>query len=82
MRTSLKKDQCYILIIQPEHAKMITPKFHLFEHYVEQIEKFGSLLNGDTDATERLHCTVKDAFELTNKKGRRIAFDSLNKIVS
>lgn len=45
------------------------PKFHLLEHYPDQILKFGSLLNGDTETPEGLHPAVKRAFKNTNKKG-------------
>jgi hypothetical protein len=46
-----------------------TPKYHILSHYVMMVRRFGSLLNGDTEVPERLHCGVKIAYRRTNKKG-------------
>jgi hypothetical protein len=48
--------------------KFKQPKYHIMNHYMDQIRKFGSLLNGDTESTERLHGYVKKAYKNTNKK--------------
>lgn len=50
-------------------TEFTTPKYHILEHYVEQVRQFGSLLNGDTDTTEGYHPIVKRAYKNTNKKG-------------
>lgn len=48
-----------------------TSKYHILEHYMRLIERFGSLLNGDTETTEGMHPIVKAAFRNTNKKGMK-----------
>jgi hypothetical protein len=71
MKASLRrfKDQVEQYLMESHPTGFRTPKYHILEHYFDQLRRFGSLLNGDTDATDRIHCTVKDAFELTNKRG-------------
>jgi len=71
MRTSLSKfkEEVRKYFYQNHATEFSTPKYHILEHYVEFIEQFGSLLNGDTDTTEGLHPTVKSAYCNTNKKG-------------
>ncbi|KAJ3998439.1 hypothetical protein F5050DRAFT_1798464 [Lentinula boryana] len=45
------------------------PKIHFMNHYVEAIERMGSLDNYNTEYTERLHIDLaKDAYQATNRK--------------
>lgn len=64
----LFKEQVETLYFTLHRTQFTTPKYHVMEHYGEQIRKFGSLLNGDTESTERLHVYIKKAYKLTNKK--------------
>lgn len=74
LRTSLDKfknevERVFVQDTRLKDCRFATPKYHILEHYAEQIQMFGSLLNGDTDSTERIHVLVKQAYKLTNKKG-------------
>ncbi|KAG1743582.1 uncharacterized protein EDB91DRAFT_1080985 [Suillus paluster] len=44
-------------------------KLHSLEHYVNSIQRFGTIDNYNTEASERLHIDyAKDAYKATNKK--------------
>lgn len=70
MKTSLKAFKDAVLEEFGDYDDFWYLKFHILEHYPEQIERFGSLLNGDTETPEGLHPTIKRAFKNTNKKGK------------
>lgn len=55
--------------IGPKHYHFQTCKYHILEHYYEQVLMFGSLLNGDTDTPESYHTMIKKSYKNTNKKG-------------
>jgi len=75
MRDSLHrfKLECERHFMRFHPTKLSTPKYHLLEHYTSFVERFGSLLNGDTDTTEGIHTMIKAAYRKTNKKGTWIA---------
>ncbi|THG92911.1 hypothetical protein EW026_g8163 [Hermanssonia centrifuga] len=51
----------------PEHFNI--PKYHMLEHYVELILKFGSADGFNTEWSERLHIDyAKDGYRASNKK--------------
>jgi len=54
MRDSLHrfKLECERHFMRFHPTKLSTPKYHLLEHYTSFVERFGSLLNGDTDTTD------------------------------
>lgn len=71
METSLKDFRAEVgeHLFQFNKSDFTTPKYHILGHYMAMIRNFGSLLNGDTEVPERLHCGIKAAYKRTNKKG-------------
>lgn len=65
----------FIPLCKPD-AQFVYPKYHILEHYIDQIEQFGSLLNGDTETAEGLHPMIKRAYKNCNKKGAFYANDT------
>jgi len=76
MKTSLQafKREVEAHFFHRHSTEFKTPKYHILEHYVRFIEDFGSLVNGDTDTTEGMHPSVKNAYTNTNKKGKQLSY--------
>ncbi|KAJ3966648.1 hypothetical protein EV361DRAFT_872222, partial [Lentinula raphanica] len=66
---NLFHDNKYIFVDLGIRSNFHIPKIHFMNHYVDGIERAGTLDNFNTEYTERLHIDMaKDAYAATNKK--------------
>jgi hypothetical protein len=62
------KSQTVNLYGKCQRSGMATNKFHLLEHFVEDVVRLGSLLFLSTDSFESSHKSVKEPFTATSKR--------------